>query len=342
VDRPGACLNGCARHRHGTGRSCCGLEYSPGRGPPLPHYPPERHPVLVYLRSLQPSGQRSQASALKKITRAISGDRLGPEELPWHLLRYQHTSALRDWLEQTHQPGTARTYLASLRGVLKEAWRLEWMSTDDYLRAVDLRPITGSTVPRGRHIETGEVRALFEHLAVDARAIARRDAAALALLVGAGVRRTELAGLLREDVDVESGRILIRRGKGRRDRVTWLATTALPALRDWLQVRGDQPGPLLNPVLKGGRIQARAMSAQAVYDLCLKLARLAATGAFAPHDCRRTWIGQLLDVTDLSTAKQLAGHARADTTAGYDRRPEANRRRAAAMLHVPYVPPRAA
>ena len=29
---------------------------------PLPHYPPERHPVLVYLRSVQPSGRRSQAS----------------------------------------------------------------------------------------------------------------------------------------------------------------------------------------------------------------------------------------------------------------------------------------
>jgi hypothetical protein len=30
---------------------------------------------------------------------------------------------------------------------------------------------------------------------------------------------------------------------------------ALPAVRDWLLVRGDQPRPLLNPVLKGGRRQ---------------------------------------------------------------------------------------
>jgi integrase len=219
---------------------------------PLPHYPAERHPVLVYLRALQPSGRRSQASALKKVADALTGGRLGPEQLPWHLLRYKHTSALRDWLEHTHRPGTARAYLASLRGVLKETWHLQWMSTDDYLRAIDLRPISGSTLPRRRHIEMGEVRTLFEHLAQDPRPIARRDAAALALLVGAGVRRSELAGLQRGDVEPESGRILVRRGKGRRDRVTWLATTAVPALRGWLAVRGQQAGPLLNPVLKSG------------------------------------------------------------------------------------------
>ncbi len=203
--------------------------------------------MLVYLRSLQPSGRRSQASALKKVVHALTGGRLGPEQLPWHLLRYEHTSALRDWLEHTHRPGTARAYLASLRGVLKETWRLQWMSTDDYLRAIDLRPISGSTLPRGRHIEMGEVRALFEHLAQDPRPITSRDAAALALLVGAGVRRSELAGLQRAD-------------------------------------------------------------------------------------------GELLQVADLPT-RQLAGHARPDTTASYDRRPDAGRRRAAAMLHVPYVPP---
>jgi integrase len=308
---------------------------------PLPHYPTERHPVLVYLRRLRPSGRRSQLSALQKIARAISDGRLGPEEVPWHVLRYEHTSAIRDWLAATHKPGTARSYLASLRGVLRECWRLEWMTTDSYMRAIDLNPVTGSTLPRGRHVEGGEVRALFEHLAQDLRPIARRDAAALGLLAGAGVRRSELAGLDREDLDIETGRI-VARGKGGKERVLWLAPTALPAVRDWLLVRGDQSGPLLNPVLKGGRLQERRLTAQAVYDLCLKLVKSAAILAATPHDWRRTWTGNLLEVTDLSTAQKLAGHARPDTTAAYDRRPEATRRRAAAMLHVPYVPPRAA
>lgn len=283
---------------------------------PLLRYPIERHPLLVYLRRLRPSGRRTQHSALKKIARAITTDRLEAEELPWHLLRYQHTAAIRDWLAASQRPGTANTYLSALRGVLKECWRLDWMSTDHYLRAVELDPVAGSSVPRGRHLGGGEVRALFEHLAQDPRPIARRDAAALALLLGAGVRRSELAGLQRQELDTDSGRILVR-GKGRKERVAWLAPSALPAVGDWLQVRGDHQGPLLNPVRKGGRLQAGGLSAQAVYDLCRRLVRAAAVAVATPHDCRRTWIGELLEVTDLSTAQQLAGHARPHTMAGW-------------------------
>jgi len=68
--------------------------------------------------------------------------------------------------------------------------------------------------------------------------------------------------------------------------------------------------------------------------------REAAVARLTPHDWRRTYVGNILDLCgDLSTAQQLAGHASPSTTSRYDPRPAAARRRAAGGLHVPYVAP---
>src|SRR5438105_10945478 len=97
--------------------------------------------------------------------------------LDWAALRYQHTAAVRAALAARYAPATANKMLAALRGVLREAWRLGYVSAEDYRRAADLAPVRGTTLPRGRALTVGELRALFAAVAEDVRPATRaRDA----------------------------------------------------------------------------------------------------------------------------------------------------------------------
>jgi integrase/recombinase XerD len=100
---------------------------------------------------------------------------------------------------------------------------------------------------------------------------------------------------------------------------------------------GTDPGPLLLPVNKGGRLQLRRLTPQAVLAACRKRATQADLEHFSPHDLRRTFISDLLAAgADLSATQQLAGHASVTTTTRYDRRGERSKQAAAARLRVPY------
>lgn len=68
-----------------------------------------------------------------------------------------------------------------------------------------------------------------------------------------------------------------------------------------------------------------------------RLAVSAGVAPFTAHDFRRTVAGDLLEAgADISTVQRTLGHADPSTTARYDRRPAAARRKAARLRHVPY------
>jgi integrase len=282
---------------------------------------------------------------LEQIARLLSAGELGWQELPWHLLRYQHAAAVRSWLGDHRSPSTANTYRSALRGVMRECWRLGHLEYEELARILDVESVKGSRLLRGRALSRGELVAVFSQLVEQDTAAARRDAALVAVLYASGgVRRAEAASLQLADLERQSGRLVVR-GKGNKEREVWLSEEALHAVEDWLLVRGEDSGGLLLPIEKDQRTvrhrnqdgSPARLSESTIRLSCRRRALQAGLRAFSPHDLRRTSISDLLDLTgDLSLVSELAGHANPQTTKRYDRRPAENRRRAARSLHVPY------
>ena len=98
--------------------------------------------------------------ALNAIAKLVTSDRADLETMPWSALRYQHTAAVLSALMEKYKPSTANKMLAALRGVLKECWRLGYMTAEDYQRAADVPTIKSQTLPRGRAL-AGEIAALM-------------------------------------------------------------------------------------------------------------------------------------------------------------------------------------
>lgn len=306
--------------------------------------PADQNPALVYLAQLNTeSGRRTMRQALEAIAAIVSDGAADMENLPWHLLRFQHTAAIRAALQRRYKPATANKMLSALRGTLKAAWQLGQMTAEDYHRAAAVANVRGETLPRGRAATRGEIAALLDACAADPSPAGARDAALLAVLYGAGARRAEVAALDVDDYDPRTGRLVIE-GKGHKERVAWATNGAADALADWLAVRGLAPGPLFLPVNKGGQIvHGRRMTPQAVYNALAKRCAEAGVNDLSPHDLRRTFVSELLDAgADIATVQRLAGHANVTTTARYDRRGEEARRKAAELLHLPYRRRRAA
>ena len=328
-----------------AGRGMTPDDEAPAAGPPVPVVtvpgPLDRNPASVYLHSKTAVGRRGLEHALKRAAKILTGgittDALA---VNWTELRYQHVMALRTLLrdEEHAKPATINHLLSAIRGVVREAFSLELIDADTMMRIVTVKSVSASNLPAGRHVDAGDMRRLFDTCSSNDTVVGARDAAMLGLLYGCGLRRSEVVAL--ELTDYDAGAVTVRQGKGRKERIVYAPTGGRAAVDAWRARRGIWPGALLAPVAKGGKIQQRAMTAQAVMLRLRFLAKAAGVSQFSPHDLRRSFVGELLDAgADISSVQRLAGHANVATTQRYDRRPEEAKRRTAELLHVPYTNP---
>ncbi|MFO0689765.1 MAG: tyrosine-type recombinase/integrase [Myxococcota bacterium] len=244
-------------------------------------------PASAYLAQLGPGSRRTMREALDKLARLASDGRCDLHELPWQLLRIEHTAALRTRLCSILAPATANKHMAALRGVLKQCWRQGRISAEEYRRITDLPPIRGEARRRTLALAPSDFERLAGVCAADTVPAGARDEALLALLRSGGLRRAEAVALDRTDYDAQEGVLTIREASGRGERRIETPDRIRSALTRWLAIRGDVPGPLFNPVNKGGRIERRRLSEQAIYIACQKRASEAGLPPTSPEDLRR-------------------------------------------------------
>ncbi|MBE9209905.1 tyrosine-type recombinase/integrase [Nostoc sp. LEGE 06077] len=284
--------------------------------------PLNQHPAIVYLSKLSPGSQSTMKRSLNLIAQLLTDNQADYLTLDWSGLREKHTLTLRTALIKNYQPATVNRILCALRSVLKSALHLDLINPIDYARAVAMKSLKVSQQGNGRVLSFDEIDALMQTCFSDLTPAGFRDAALIALIRAAGLRRAEVVKLDLKDF-YEHGEIKIHSAHPRVDRSVYLSKSAIAIVNDWIEIRTQIDGPLLCQVNKSGCVVHQRLTPQSVLFLLHKRGEQAGIKLFSPHDLRRTFIRDLLNAgVDISTVQSLAGLSTPALTARYQHRTE--------------------
>jgi len=147
-----------------------------------------------------------------------------------------------------------------------------------------------------------------------------RDRAILAVLLGCGLRRSEVAALTFQHLQQRDGRwcIVDLVGKHGRVRTAPMPTWVKVAIDAWTAGTAIGAGHVFRPVNRAGCITGERLGEKVVWQLIKPYAEAAGVPGIAPHDCRRT-CAKLCRAAggELEQIQLLLGHASVQTTERY-------------------------
>lgn len=140
-------------------------------------------------------------------------------------------------------------------------------------------------------------------------------------MLDAGLRVGEVVALRPEHLDLAACRLMVREGKGAKDRVVHIPRRLRDALSEWMGRRaewlGDPEGcPWLFPTRHGTQVSTRQVRAFVKREA--RKAGVAEADRVSPHTLRHTYASDLLRETgNLRLVQELLGHADISTTQIY-------------------------
>ena len=167
----------------------------------------------------------------------------------------------------------------------------------------------GRTLPK--QLTRAQAQQLFTNISNE------MDRALFLLMLRCGLRVSEVARLKVSDVDWEQGALLVRQGKGRKDRRVYLSSDALASLKACLVRRPTKvPG---NHLFWNQKRQAQPLSIKAIQK---KMERYAKEGGVKAscHSLRHTFASNLLEEgAEIVSIKEFLGHSSVTSSERYAR-----------------------
>jgi integrase len=216
-------------------------------------------------------------------------------------------------------PSTINVRLAALRKLAAEAADNGLL---DPVLAAGISKVRGARqlgVRAGNWLTVEEARLLLAM--PDAKTLkGKRNRAMIALLIGCGLRRSEMVALTVEHLEKRDARwvILDLVGKGSRLRTVPVPGWVKLQLDAWTEAAGIREGKLLRAVDKAGRVWGSGLTEKVVWWTVLEYARPLGFKNLAPHDLRRT-CAKLCRASGgaLEQIQLLLGHSSIQTTERY-------------------------
>lgn len=197
--------------------------------------------------------------------------------------------------------------LATLRTFFKFLCRKEILQINPVQRVAS--PKLGRKLPNFLYVD--QMEGLL-HVSDCTDLLGSRDQVIIELLYGSGLRVSELVGLDRDNLELDSGLIRVL-GKGSKERVVPVTNYAIQSIQAYLGMRKDHAKILLLNY-QGTRLSAR--SVRRILDKMVAKSHL--EQHVNPHMLRHSYATHMLDGgADLRSVQELLGHQKLSSTQIY-------------------------
>lgn len=178
-----------------------------------------------------------------------------------------------------------------------------------YLRRPDSLP---------KHLTEEESQRLEAFLGVESQQKSpgsRSLAACMLIMLHSGLRSGECVELRQQDLDLASQRLIVRQGKGQRDRLVYLSELTCQALQTYLLDTPRHPADFLLVSARG-----KPLSQCGLEEQVARVGQVLGIDHLYPHRLRHTCATRLLNAgMDITRIQKLLGHEMISTTMIYAR-----------------------